>query len=101
MAPSRGWLGCAATKGIRVIEHEVPRSPCPHCGAEHDSASGHADGPRPGDLSVCYYCSRVLEFDQNLYAVYVDAERESRLIRQYPELRETVLVAATERLNRE
>ena len=43
-------------------------SPCPVCGRVLDAASmvGGEGRPKPGDFTVCMYCSSILRFDGNL-----------------------------------
>jgi hypothetical protein len=44
-------------------------TPCPACGEELDGATEVTnDGravPRPGDLSMCWYCGAILTFDDD------------------------------------
>ena len=50
-------------------------SPCPSCKANLDAATkfaGPAGGPKPGDLSVCFYCGSMLEFDASLRLKFID-----------------------------
>jgi hypothetical protein len=51
-------------KGVRM-----DGDTCPHCGAFVDasaSASGDADIPSPGDVSVCFYCAGVCVFNDDM-----------------------------------
>jgi hypothetical protein len=49
---------------------DMPASSCPFCGKQFDLASsarnGMAGKPKPGDLTLCIQCARVLFFDDAL-----------------------------------
>lgn len=48
-------------------DNRVPLSACPYCGALNDRASsfeGHA--PEPGNCAVCFYCSMVSVFADDM-----------------------------------
>lgn len=47
----------------------LPAANCPHCGAsllKHATVGEGNEIPRPGDISVCFYCGGVFEFDRRL-----------------------------------
>lgn len=45
----------------------VPERRCPHCDARLDSAERPSgDDPSPGDVSVCFYCARLLLFAEDM-----------------------------------
>jgi hypothetical protein len=49
-------------------------SECPACRANLDAATkfaGPAGGPKPGDLSCCYYCGALLEFGDDLQLKFI------------------------------
>lgn len=50
-------------------------SPCGHCGKQLDAASSDTATAKPGDVSVCMYCTGVNRFDEGMRLVAVnDAE---------------------------
>ncbi len=52
----------------------TPETRCPHCQKRIDSAScpaGKAE-PMPGDITICFGCTGVLKFDQNLKLAKLD-----------------------------
>ena len=55
----------------------LPPQECPACGKYLDCASGfNCDGkPRPGDVTVCFGCGAILEFQKGLkFRLVPDAE---------------------------
>lgn len=46
----------------------LPTACCPTCGAKIDAASPTqcASGPEPGDVSICFYCTAFLEFNEDM-----------------------------------
>ena len=46
----------------------VPEARCPVCDAKLDAASAvqGASQPGPGDVSVCFYCTAFLQFNDNM-----------------------------------
>lgn len=50
-------------------EHRVRSFACLHCGKILDAASGVDDDdmpPKPGDVSICFYCGNIAVFGDNL-----------------------------------
>ena len=46
---------------------KLPPSHCLDCGKICDAATGiNAHRPRPGDITVCFYCGHVMAFGANL-----------------------------------
>jgi hypothetical protein len=43
-----------------------------------------ADAVKPGDVSVCYSCGELLEFDGSLQLVKVTPEKALETVLQYP-----------------
>lgn len=41
---------------------------CPSCGKSNNSTTGinSQEQPKPGDVSICFYCAFVSVFDENL-----------------------------------
>lgn len=42
---------------------------CPKCGVSLDAATDASGGdaePRPGDVTICFYCQSVLEFTEEM-----------------------------------
>jgi hypothetical protein len=63
-----------------------PEARCPACQTTLDGASSMGDRPmpRPGDLSVCVYCTALLEFNTDLTLRLAPTES---LLRLEPEQR--------------
>lgn len=43
---------------------------CPNCGKQLDGTTFIKRGdvmPRPGDLSICFYCGTILEFEEGFF----------------------------------
>jgi len=67
-----------------MISTKLENKPtCPQCKATLDGAS-HADStPEPGDLTICVYCTALLQFSDSMTLVGMDiddispADRES------------------------
>lgn len=62
MGPKKG-------KGKELIQGRIAASPCPRCHKKLDAYSIDAEAeersnPIPGDLTLCLYCSAVLEFGE-------------------------------------
>ena len=55
----------------------VEEQSCPHCGHKLNAASNEMGGrePKAGDLSICFHCATILEFDKDLKLVEMDIER--------------------------
>ena len=48
---------------------------CPHCRRRLDAATGFDEhAPRPGDLSICLYCSAVLQFTPTGFVLFPEHE---------------------------
>lgn len=47
---------------------QIPESKCPHCGRVYRCQTpAHLTGlPKPADVLVCYGCTKVLTFDQEM-----------------------------------
>lgn len=54
---------------------QLPRHGCPVCLHLIDAATGIVEAalPKPGDLTVCAYCTSILEFDSELRPQHVSA----------------------------
>jgi hypothetical protein len=59
---------------MSVTHTRIPEHPCPGCSKPIDEASGLRGRPRPGDLSVCYYCGAPWMFDSALQLRPLDLE---------------------------
>jgi DNA-directed RNA polymerase subunit RPC12/RpoP len=46
--------------------HVTPEMVCPYCSHRVDRASGGGEAPKPGDISVCIDCGKVLVFARDL-----------------------------------
>ena len=48
--------------------HRLPDAECPGCGRKLDAARNADRGlksrPKPGDLTICFYCTAYLEFQE-------------------------------------
>lgn len=44
---------------------------CPACGARHDRTTSVncSNGPKPGDITVCFKCGCICEFNHDLFLV--------------------------------
>lgn len=51
---------------MKLTTNATPKSNCPYCGHTMNRATGRADGPRPGDHSICYECLNLLAFEADL-----------------------------------
>jgi hypothetical protein len=55
----------------------VSKCQCPQCGKQLDAASS-VDGvtaiPKKGDISLCFYCGEILEYDENCVLTYITQE---------------------------
>lgn len=54
---------------------------CPNCGTRLDAAAaadGSASTPKHGDLSICFRCGEILEFNEQLRLRLVPAEDPRR-----------------------
>ncbi len=50
---------------MEINTHRVPaKCPIKGCGAVLDAASGGAEAPKPGDVTVCMYCGEWLVFTE-------------------------------------
>jgi len=71
---------------IRVDEDDpavshVSENCCPVCEAKLDAASP-VEGeqqPGPGDVSICFYCTAFLEFDQDMNVIKITQKTLSEL----------------------
>lgn len=60
--------------------YRVKPSACPECGKRNDSAryvqggGRKRRGPEPGDVTICFGCAGILEFDEDLNLVTAEAE---------------------------
>jgi len=54
---------------------------CPKCKAMHTRQSAMQEDlpPRPGDLTVCFGCSEVVQFDQDMDLIILSAEEYDQL----------------------
>lgn len=59
----------------------IKKSPCPTCGEYLDGATSleNRPPPKPKDLSVCFYCAELLEFDEDLTLVSLSEDKLSYL----------------------
>ena len=48
-------------KSVRVEEQN-----CPHCGHPIDMHSSKDAEPKPGDLSICFYCGEFILFSEHM-----------------------------------
>lgn len=45
----------------------TPRTKCPSCSYEYDTASGFPGrGPKPGDVSICLRCGHLMGFNPDM-----------------------------------
>lgn len=52
---------------MKLKEHDMPASKCPHCGTRFDRASSLDDeAPGPGDVTVCIRCAKICIFNEDL-----------------------------------
>ncbi len=72
---------------MTMPDYRVPESKCPFCFAELDRAcnTDAEGGPRPGDMSICLYCARILKFGPMTQLVLPTPEDFEELMRQSPE----------------
>lgn len=58
----------AASKTSHVTTVGLSTCLCPHCGVELNATTNINDEapPRPGDLSICFYCAGFLIFSDKL-----------------------------------
>ncbi len=59
---------------------QIPASKCPACNATNDAAEGLTPSTTPseGDVSICFYCAKVLVYGQGLQLrLPTDAEMEA------------------------
>lgn len=62
---------------------------CPVCTERVDAVTGIDNPdvqPRPGDVSICFYCATVLRFDTELLLYAPDADEVAELKRRDPYL---------------
>lgn len=63
--------------------NKIPPITCPVCQHRHNSAVNISgpDDPAPivGDISICIYCTAVLEFDKNMHLVRLTNETAKKL----------------------
>lgn len=65
----------------------VPTSRCPWCAYGIEGATGFADkAPRPGDLSMCVNCGRVLAFQEDLTVRRASRQEARAAMRKRPDL---------------
>lgn len=50
---------------LKFESTEITPSKCPHCGVEHEMASGDGQ-PSEGDVSICIKCAGISVFDKGL-----------------------------------
>lgn len=81
------------------VQGQLPRSACPMCRYEMDSAIGLTGKPEPdaGDLSLCINCGAILQFNEILVLKLMPPERLTTL---HAETREKLLKAQLEILRR-
>lgn len=50
-------------------DYKIESSNCPGCGKQNDGAANleGAEGPEPGDYSICIGCQGIFVFDSNLH----------------------------------
>jgi hypothetical protein len=60
---------------MSVQTYAVPPSKCP-CGMTGEAATSIKDdrAPIPGDITLCFHCGRMLQFDANLHLQVCDQE---------------------------
>ncbi len=66
---------------------QVKECACPNCGIPLDAASGVSEAdaqPQPMDITVCFYCSTVLEYTEDMDLSAVD------IMTLQPEVRDLV-----------
>ena len=54
----------------------LPANRCPACKGLLDAATSldDSDRPQPGDISVCFNCAAILEFDENMKLILASEE---------------------------
>jgi hypothetical protein len=59
----------------------LPEAHCPVCANKLDAASPTqgAPAPEPGDVSICFYCTALLEFNENLIPELMSEETHKSL----------------------
>lgn len=64
-------------KGYKLNEENR----CPYCDSKVDGATEISGdkAPKPGDVSICFYCIQFLVFDENLGVKKPSAELEKEL----------------------
>lgn len=68
----------------------IPQTACPSCNIELDAAEGVTDPnaiPKPGDVTVCFYCSTVLEYTEDMQLTAID------LMSLQPEVQDVIAMA--------
>jgi hypothetical protein len=59
--------------GKHKAEDVIAPTACGHCGGVHEAASGdRGQKPKPGDYSVCFSCTGINRYDEELRNVRVD-----------------------------
>ena len=63
-----------------ITHHRLPSSACPGCGTKVDCSTHFGDRrPEPGDVSICFYCASLLQFNNSLHLEAISEEELSRL----------------------
>ncbi len=59
----------------------LPEAHCPNCGNKLDAASPTqgAPAPEPGDVSICFYCTALLEFNKEMIPELMSEETHQSL----------------------
>lgn len=57
----------------------VQSNPCPVCKTNLNATSHRDAAPKPGDVSICFYCTTVLEFNNDLLTIQLTDEKFSKL----------------------
>jgi len=58
-----------------MITHRLEPCKCPGCGVPLDATTDPSDQnatPEPGDVTLCFYCETLLEFDEQLELREID-----------------------------
>lgn len=69
----------------------IPEASCPSCGYHMDAASPEDDGdeaPGPGDVSVCFQCTEILIFDDEMHSHLAPPDHPARTTPELIEFRQ-------------
>ena len=68
--------------------HRAKAQHCPACNKELDATTSIQDEsllPKPGNLSICFYCGDMSEFDDNLDLRSLSQEQKAEIKKEDPE----------------